>query len=141
MAEISLANEYLSLIRPAIDAAVNSALPTMAASLKEEIKETAEANVYSYHASFEAMETRRGVIGSAANLKETIGDYQIEIENITEMQNGEGNEVQVVEEGWSSYRQPYPRPFMEEALNAYVDSGKAEEDIVTQLRSSGFDVV
>ena len=46
-------------------------------------------------------------------------------------------EVPIVESG-EGYNQPYPRPFMNEARDEYVDSGKAGHDLIAALESTGF---
>ena len=48
-------------------------------------------------------------------------------------------EVPIMESG-DGYSQPYPRPFMNEARDEYVDSGKAERDLIAALDSAGFTV-
>ena len=46
-------------------------------------------------------------------------------------------EVPIVESG-DGYNQPYPRPFMNEARDEYVDSGEAGHDLIAALESAGF---
>ena len=43
-------------------------------------------------------------------------------------------------ESSGGYNQPYPLPFMNEARDEYVDSGKAEHDLISALESAGFTV-
>lgn len=45
-------------------------------------------------------------------------------------------EVPIMESG-DGNSQPYPRPFMNEARDEYVDSGKAERDLIAALESAG----
>ena len=49
-------------------------------------------------------------------------------------------ETSFVESGASNYRQPFPRPFMDEALEDY-SAGRAEIDLADALRSMGFTVI
>ena len=46
-------------------------------------------------------------------------------------------EVPIMESG-GGYNQPYPRPFMNEARDEYVDSGEAGRDLMDALESAGF---
>ena len=134
-------DEYMSTIKPRIEAAVASAMPMLGEKLAAEIDRQAQERVYSYAATGWAMAKRRGTIGALANLRIAAGQSSVEIENQSVMQGGLANETAMVEEGWSNFRQPGPRPFMDEAMNEYVDSGKGDRDLAEHLRAAGFTVV
>ena len=112
----------------ACDAAINGGLRD---GLLRKIKEKAEQNVYSYGASGWAMSSRRGMIGDVGNMEiETGGggnNFYLRITNVTQLQHpGGADESDVVEGGWSNYRQPGPREFMNPALDEFVGSGEAD---------------
>lgn len=134
--------EYLTVIKPQIDSAVNAALPRLAEELIKSLNDAATDEVYSYEASPEAMEARRYTIASEDNMMITPENYQVEIENAAVMQSGEANEVRMVEEGWGGkYRQPGPRPFMQQGLDRFIDSGMGEDMLASALRGAGFTVI
>lgn len=134
--------EYLTAIKPQIDSAVNYALPRLAEELIKSLDDAATEEVYSYEASPEAMEVRRYSIASEDNMEIIPGNYEVEIENGAVMQSGEANEVKMVEEGWGGkYRQPGPRPFMQQGLDRFIDSGMGEDMLASALRGAGFTVV
>ena len=134
--------EYLTVIKPQIDSAVNAALPRLAEELIKSLDDAAKEEVYSYEASPEAMEARRYTIASEDNMDITPGDYEVEIENEAVMQCGAPNEVRMVEEGWGGkYRQPGPRPFMQQGLDRFIDSGMGEDMLASALRGAGFTVI
>lgn len=134
--------EYLTVIKPQIDGAVNDALPRLAEELIKSLDDAASDAVYSYEASPLAMGMRRYTIASEDNMDITPGDYEVEIENEAVMQCGAPNEVRMVEEGWGGkYRQPGPRPFMQQGLDRFIDSGKGEDMLASALRGAGFTVV
>ena len=99
--------------------------------LLRKIEESAEKNVYSYNATPEAMATRRGTIGSADVMTTDAGggglEFYLRITNNAYTQNpASDDEADIVEEGYSNYRQPYPRPFMQKALDEFIGSGEAD---------------
>ncbi len=134
--------EYLTVIKPRIDSAVNDTLPRLAEELIKSLDDAASDEVYSYEASSEAMEVRRYSIASEDNMDIIPGNYEVEIENEAVMQSGEPNEVRMVEEGWGGkYRQPGPRPFMQQGLDRFIDSGMGEDTLASALRGAGFTVI
>ena len=134
--------EYLTVIKPQIDSAVNAALPRLAEELIKSLDDAATDEVYSYEASEQAMATRRYTIASEDNMEIIPGNYEVEIENGAVMQSGEANEVKMVEEGWGGkYRQPGPRPFMQQGLDRFIGSGMGEDMLVSALRGAGFTVI
>ena len=135
---MSFVSQFITEIRPQIDRAVATALPDLAQGLKKKIKEKAQSEVYSYDATPSAMAKRRGTIGEPSGIAAHYGEYSVELVNERTMQGGMGHEVEMVEEGWENFRQPGPRPFMDEALNEYVDSGEAGQALVNALRAYGF---
>ncbi len=116
-----------------------TALPSMVVYLSDEIEKKAAENVYSYPANPKAMASRRYMLGDKSNLEVTISDMELEIRNVTVMQSGEPDEVKWVEEGINQ-GDAGARPFMDEALQEYINSGNAELDLRTALQSQGFEV-
>lgn len=138
---MSFVSQYLLEVKPQIERAIDNALPSLAQGLKQKIEEKARTEVYSYPATASAMAKRRGTIGSAANISMHMGERQVTLVNESTMQHGGGAETQMVEEGWANYRQPGPRPFMDEARDEYVDSGEADATLANVLKSYGFTVI
>lgn len=141
---MSVLQDYLQ-IRSALDAAVGTALQgPVADGLKKAIQEKAQENVYSYEASPSAISKRRekngGLIDESTMLTSVDG-MTLTLENASEPQHAEGIALTpIVEEGWSSWHQPYARPFMEEARDDYMDNGDADRDIADALKAAGFTV-
>lgn len=105
--------------------------------LKQEIRKQAKARVYSYKGGG----VRRGEIGGESNLDGQVSGLTLTIRNITQPQGygAREKEVNFVEMGLTNYRQPFPRPFMDEALAEYAH-GQAPEDLANALRARGFEV-
>ncbi|MBR3237074.1 MAG: hypothetical protein IKF99_01400 [Oscillospiraceae bacterium] len=104
--------------------------------LLQKIKEKADDNVYSYGGGG----YRRGLIGDPVNMSmDGSGSYELHIKNITVQQGSPGrlSETDFVETGDKAFHQPYPRPFMDEALADYAH-GEGPEDLANSLRSHGF---
>lgn len=135
---MSFVSQYLTEIKPLIDRAVENALPDLADGLKRKIGEKAQSEVYSYGATGSAMAKRRYTIGEPTGIAAHYGSYQLTLINERTMQGGDGHEVEMVEEGWANFRQPGPRPFMDEALEEFVGSGEADATLARVLRSYGF---
>lgn len=131
-------SDYMGLMAQ-INSIVSSCLPEIARGLQDEIYESTFKNVYSYDATDRAMESRRYMLGDRDNLLTEIGDNEITITNKTVLQSGRGvEETPVVEEGMDYYRQPGPRPFMDDALEAYISSGAGDAILAEALRAAGF---
>lgn len=100
-------------------------------ALLKKVEQFAESEVYSYGATPRAMSSRRYTIGSK-DIMDTAagggeGHFWLRITNKAYTQNPAGaDESDIVEKGYSGYRQPYPRPFMEKALEDFVNSGEAD---------------
>lgn len=110
--------------------------------LLRKIEESAEKNVYSYAASPKAMATRRGTIGSAEVMTTEAGggglEFYLRITNNAYTQHpANDDEADIVEEGNTDYRQPYPRPFMQKALDEFIGSGEAEAILQEVLERHG----
>lgn len=104
--------------------------------LLKKIKESADANVYSYPGGG----YRRGLIGDPVNMSlDGSGNYELHIKNVTVQQGSPGrlSETNFVETGDPAFHQPGPRPFMDEALADYAH-GEVPEDLANYLRSHGF---
>ena len=107
--------------------------------LKQAIREKAKSNVYD---AYSGGGYRRGQIGAPQNLAGEVNGMELHIRNVTVQQGGPAfqTETGFVEEGAPEFRQPFPRPFMDEALTDYA-YGRAPEDLADALRSDGFTVV
>ena len=106
--------------------------------LEKEIKQQAKTRVYK---AYPKHGYRRGLIGDPVNLEAESDQTELRIRNVTVQQGSPGrlSETNFVELGDEAYHQPKPRPFMDQALEAYVD-GQGKEDLASALRSHGFDV-
>lgn len=114
----------------------------MKTALMKQIEQAAQDVVYSYGASQEAMRTRRGTIGSESVLTSEVGgggnSYYLRITNIATTQHpASDDESDIVEKGYANYRQPGPRPFMQTAVDKFVDSGEAELILLSVLSAHG----
>ena len=137
---MSIMSEYEAIKRE-LYSAIEDALPQLAGELIDEIKTAADAYVYSYMATEEAMGKRRYELGEKYNFEEQYGQDYVSITNVTEQQGTDYGvpEVDFVERGLTSYRQPYPREFMNKALEKYIDSGSADATLRRVLFSRGLD--
>ncbi len=123
-----------------LEMAVSEALAgPVADGLKQAIKKSAKKNVYD---AYSGGGYRRGAIGAAENLEAETDGTTLTIRNVTQPQGGPASmtETSFVETGAAAYRQPFPRPFMEEGRDEYVQN-QASDDLADALRSRGFDVV
>lgn len=122
-----------------LQSAVTEALSgPMQDGLKQEIREKAKTNVYdAYSGGY-----RRGQIGGADNLRGEVNGFELHIRNMTVQQGGPAYQTETgfVEEGATEFHQPFPRPFMDEALVDYT-YGKAGDDLADALRARGFTVI
>ena len=122
-----------------LQAAVTDALAgPLKDGLLQKIKETADANVYSYGGGG----YRRGLIGDPVNMSlDGSGSYELHVKNITVQQGSPGRltETNFVESGDPAFHQPGPRPFMDEALADYAH-GEGPEDLANALLARGFRV-
>ena len=124
-----------------INEALNSALRDISDDLIQEMHEEAERVVYGYTATPEAMATRRGTIADRDNFDVEYGDLYVRITNTAEMQGTDDGvtEGDFVQLGLYSYRQPYARDFMRNALVRYVESGRVDDAIRSALQQRGID--
>lgn len=142
-----LAAEYSGVIRPKIRNYMSMAVGYMETELKEYIAQKAWENVYYSHpASPSSMRKRRYALMATddsyleGHYEEDADRTTLVIENKVWLQDGQTpNEVDIVEEG-TRYRQPGPRPFMEEGLKAYVKSRKPYATLRMAMEAAGFDV-
>ena len=124
----------------AVTAAVQSALAgPIREGLEAEIAKFAEDNVYSYQAAPYFMAKRRYSLENVkGNYEVTINDLSITIDGSgISMQNGVGGEINIVENA-AGWHQPYPRPYMDEALQNYIASGQADQALASALAGYGF---
>lgn len=137
---MGLLEDYLLNTRERINDAINQFLNGPARrSLVELIDRKAWEVVYSYHATPEAAVRRRYEIGDKDALSAFVAGHELTITNHTILQGGDGYETDIVQQGYRSYRQPGPRPFMEEALREYIESGGADRDLAAALSDAGID--
>lgn len=107
--------------------------------LEAEIAKYAEQNVYSYDAAPYFKEQRRYSLDNKANYDVTVGDLSITIDGSgISLAYGTPGEIDIVEKG-AGWHQPYPRPYMNEALENYVASGEADRALAYYLQGSGFE--
>ena len=86
------------------------------------------------------MEKRRYQLGADSNLYAVIGDDSVEITNETTLQDHPGEaETPWVESGHEQGNAG-PRPFMEEALQDFVNSSEADAILASALLAAGFEV-
>jgi hypothetical protein len=71
-----------------------------------------------------------------------VNGYELHVRNITVQQGCKAYQTETgfVEEGAPEFRQPFPRPFMDEALQEYA-YGEGPEDLANALRARGYTVV
>lgn len=121
-------------LQDAVGEALNGPLQD---GLKQEIRKQAKTRVYDAYAGG----YRRGKIGAAENLAGEVSGLSLHIKNVTVQQGGPAfqTETGFVEGGAPEFNQPFPRPFMEEALQEYAWN-KAPDDLADALRSKGFTV-
>ena len=117
--------DYVGIIRPRIDTAISYAMYAFEEPLKEQIDLTS--------GEYDGPMSRRELFGGGT-YEANIGEDAISITNITEMQgtNYGVPEVVFVEEGFSNYHMPGPRPFMEEAGKIFAE-GEGEHILQTYL--------
>lgn len=133
---MSVLSEY-ALWKAGLEMAVTDALNgPVKDGLEMEIRRQAQSRVY---AAYSSKGPRRGQIGAASNLQATVDDMTLTIKNVTVAQGGPTSvsETDFVEQGDSSYHQPFARPFMDEALRAYA-AGQAEQDLALALKARGY---
>ena len=127
---MSLLYEYETIILDRVYNAIESAMPQVGQELKEAIDEKASGIDGPY--------SRPALFGN--------GTYSIfndalsvTVWNRTQMQGTDYGvpEVEFVEEGYSEYNMPGPRPFMEPARDEFVESGRPDAIIQQAIDSAG----
>ena len=127
---MSLLAEYETIILDRVYRAIESAMPQVGQELKEAIDEKASGIDGPY--------SRPALFGN--------GTYSIfhdalsvTVWNRTQMQGTDFGtpEVEFVEEGYSEYNMPGPRPFMESARDEFVESGRPDAIIQQAIDSAG----
>ena len=120
---MSLLAEYETIILDRVYRAIESAMPQVGQELKEAIDEKASGIDGPY--------SRPALFGN--------GTYSIfhdalsvTVWNRTQMQG-----TDFVEEGYSEYNMPGPRPFMEPARDEFVASGRPDAIIQQAINSAG----
>lgn len=149
---MSLLTEYTA-IRTRLDSAINTAMETkLKDGLEDWIKKSAEISVYGVYTP-KVIKSRRkenGGIIDPNNMNVTTEQsgnlFTLTLKNETGLQNLFGGNdtsplVPIIEQGVSAYFQPFPRPFMDEANEMYVQSGEADRHLAQALREAGFEVI
>ena len=133
-------NQFMSELQSAIEAALYT---TVRKGLTDELYKSAMRNVYSYDAAPYFMAKRRYTIVDPDTMTAdvSLSGTILRLTNHSALQIGEPGETEIVEEGMAAWHQPYPRPFMEDGLEKYVSSGRAERDLEQTLIERGFKVV
>ena len=136
---MSVVDEFLiwySGVQSAVQEALSGPIKD---GLEQEIQKSAKKNVYD---AYSGGGYRRGKIGSPQNLMADVNGYELHIRNVTVQQGGPAYQTETgfVEEGAPEFRQPFPRPFMDEALVDYV-YGEGPEYLANALRARGYTVV
>lgn len=122
--------------------------------LKEQIQESARERVYSqgashlsgdWHIPFDRRMDSDGGLIDKDSMETWVNNHTLTLYNSSVVQNIFGGSyagtplTPIVEDGNAAFHQS-GRPFMDEALNEYVSSGVADNDIATALHMVGFDV-
>lgn len=131
-------SDYMNFMSDLENAIQRALYTTVRDGLIESLEKSARENVYSYDAKPYFKAQRRMQIASRDNMSTEVSGTTLRLENKTSLQIGEPGEVNIVEEGSAAWNQPGPRPFMEEGLQAYVNSGQAERDLMWSLAEQGF---
>lgn len=107
--------------------------------LEQEIRKQAKTRVYD---AYGGGGYRRGQIGAPHNLEADVNGHELHIRNVTQPQGGPASQTETgfVEEGAPEFRQPFPREFMQPALEEYA-YGQGPDDLANWLRSKGFEVI
>lgn len=131
-------------IKVKIDEAITQALVSMVRPIADSLEESAYRNVYTYQASPMAMDSRRYSFlniaeHTAVNIDKST--HTLTMTTKVTLQSGfNDDEVNIVESGDPTFRQPGPRPFMDQGLETYVASGAADVELARALYNAGFDV-
>ena len=138
MASVSLTDEYLNVIKPRLEAAIDSALDYMAGHLVDTLIEKAQEKVYAaYTPPMYFLQKRRGALVTDGNYVIRHGSgYSVEVENVAVTQSGAAGEINWIESGYRQHKAG-ARPYMEFGLNEYA-STEAETDLITALTLAGF---
>lgn len=124
---------WYSELQGAVQEALNGPLQD---GLKQEIQRQAKARVYE---AYNGGGYRRGKLGAPENLAADVNGFELHIRNVTVQQGGPAYQTETgfVEEGAPEFRQPFPREFMDQALQEYAYN-KAPDDLADALRARGF---
>lgn len=118
-------------------------------AVKDVMQEKLAENVYSYEASEQAMATRRYEEGGLYDRENMVSHVEpgltLVVENIAKFQdaplNSRGKDLSdVVQEGLSSYNQPYPRPFTADTESECISRGNVLQAINEGLRKKGYTI-
>lgn len=121
-------------------------------AMKEAIAESVLYNVYDYSADATFKRSRRwtnGGIADSRNIKGEAYGGVLTLTDIAGLQNlwGAGKQgiwsadvATLVQNGSSAFNQPGSRPFLDEAVEDAINSGKIDAAIQDGLRRFGFDV-
>lgn len=165
---MSVVKEFNQMMTRAWNAIDEALLNGVGESARDVMQQFVYDNVYSYQASWWAMQKRRyadGGLGDKDNmivsLSETNGAHELQVENFAGLQdygpnfrggfNGIGPSPapghyaarldRIVEEGDPAYRQPGPRPFYADTEKFLVNNGIVDNEITSALVRAGFEVI
>lgn len=136
---MSVLSQYQVWKSGLLDAVTDALNGPVQDGLKRAIRQEAKTNVYDAYTS---TGPRRGQIGAAENLEGDVEGTTLTIRNVTQPQGwgADLTETTFVEAAAAGYRQPFPRPFMNEALEKY-EAGEFHQDLGNTLRSRGYTVL
>lgn len=132
---LSVVNEFIAWYSGVQSAVADALSGPLKDGLMQEIKKSAQSNVYDAYSGGK----RRGQIGAEQNMEVGVNGYELRVRNVTVQQGGKAYQTETgfVEEGAPEFRQPFPRPFMDEALVEYT-YGQGPEDLANALRARGY---
>lgn len=145
---MSFAKIYNDLLNKTKAAAADAMKHEVADEVRATMIIKAFDEVYSYHASPEAMESRRMEAGGLGDwdqirseVKEEGDTTTLEVWNAAPFQDGRSHGVSlahVVETGSKTFRQPFPRPFTAKTQAEVLSSGRALQALRLGLERNGF---
>ena len=139
--------EYDTIIRPGLDAAITDALQNEVADVAiDSIEDFARANIYDVYSPMPLFEaSRRFSFTDDDSYTATAILNELTIEETVHPQNLFGGTKHInddlgdiVSQGVSAFFQPFPRPWMDEGLEAAVNNGTIETALTNGLSRQGF---
>lgn len=143
---LSEAIEKIATLSDKIDTALEN---EVAKAMKDAIQEEVMMNVYEYDASPVFMENRRGEgdggIADEASLDTRVYSNELTITDTANLQNLFGGSwsaevAAIVQLGSRQFNQPYPRPFLTDALKTAKSTGALDDALAEGLKAQGIEV-